>query len=172
VLHGAHRVREVADRLLAMLAIAIPRVQRMVDDKALDRRKADLKTTLDRMLFARDDLPATRARATNDSDRAHPDGLRFIDLKMLMIHAETTVAGSEIATKRNLTGIDYAMNLAFTSPDQRYATDWVERTLGAPLQVLGSGILLFVPQEYGRVVVVHGDGRLAYDPGAPLEDDD
>jgi hypothetical protein len=168
VLQGAHRLREIADRLLSMIAIAVPRVQRLAEDKAVERRKPQLEDVLARLQVARQDLPATRARAANEADHAHPDGLRGIDLEMLVIHAGAVIVGSEIATKRNATGIDFAIHLGSTSPEQRYAEDWVDRALGAPL----SGILLFTPPEYGRVVVVYGDGRLAYDPAQSDDDDD
>ncbi len=160
--HGPNRMRELSERLLAQINIASPRVQRMIDDESLARRHELLKSVMKGMQNARQDLPATRARASNDLDHTnHPDGLRQIDLEMLVTHMEAVVLGAECATKRNLTGIDYAAQLAKSVPDQRYVEDWLERALGTTAL---SGILLFTPQEYGRVVVVHHDGRLAYDP--------
>lgn len=164
VLQGVHKVRELCERLIAQLAIATPRIQRMIADDALERRRDMLNDLMKRMSWARQDLPATRARATNDFDHAmHPDGLREIDLEMLVTHMEAVILAAECATKRNLTGIDFAAYISKTPPDQRYVEDWLERALGTTVL---SGILLFVPPEYGRVVVVHGDGRLAYDPAA------
>lgn len=162
VFQGAFKVRELCERLLAQINIAQPRIQRLVDDDAIIRRRDMLKDLQRRLLEAREDLPATRARATNDLDR-HPDGLRQIDLEMLVTHMGAVVLAAECATKRNLTGIDYAAYISKTPPDQRYVEDWLERALGT---ITLSGILLFTPPEYGRVVVVHGDGRLAYDPAA------
>jgi hypothetical protein len=165
VIQGVHKVRELCERLLAQIYIAQPRIQRMVDDDSLERRRDLLKDLIRRILEARQDLPATRARATNDLDRS-PDGLREIDLEMLVTHMEAVVLAAECATKRNLTGIDYAAYISKTQPDQRYVEDWLERALGSSTL---SGILLFTPPEYGRVVVVFTDGRLAYDPGAKLD---
>jgi hypothetical protein len=170
VLQGAHRMRELADRLTAMITVATPRVQRMIEDQNLERRKSELEGVLQRLSAARADLPASRARAYNELDHNHPDGLRGIDLEMLVSDCEAAILGSEIATKRNLTGIDFSLRLAASLPEQRFADDWVDRALGGPLAGLPPGILLFTPPEYGRVVVVHADGRLAYDP-AQSEDD-
>lgn len=171
ILAGAHRVRELCERLVGLANVALPRLTRMVDDEALARRHDSLKDVVDRVIAARQDLPATRARANNDAEFDHPDGLREIDLEMLVRHTQAVSLGSELATKRNLTGIDFAMALVTSSPDQRYAEDWLTRALGtAPL----SGIFLFTPRDYGRVVIIHEDGRLAYDPAIamPSTDDD
>jgi hypothetical protein len=165
IFQGVHKVRELCERLIAQINIAWPRIERMIEDESLERRHAMLKDLMKRLRFARQDLPATRARASNDVDfESHPDGLRQIDLAMLVTHMEAVILAAECATKRNLTGLDYAAYTAKNPPDQRYVEDWLERALGTTQL---SGILLFTPQEYGRVVVVHGDGRLAYDPATP-----
>jgi hypothetical protein len=165
---GVHRIREMTERLVGLANVALPRVQRMIDDETLERRHGTLKDIVDRLHAARQDLPATRARANNDLDNDHPDGLREIDLEMLVAHTESVMVGTEVATKRNLTGIDFAIHLATTPPDQRYAEDWLDRALGTAGL---SGILLFTPREYGRVVIVYEDGRLAYDPAAAAPED-
>jgi hypothetical protein len=163
VICGVYRIRDLTERQVAMLTIAMPRIARMLDDKTVERRHAALKEIYDRANAARQDLPATRARASNELDDAHPDGLRSIDLEMLVAHMQTVIEATEVATKRNLTGIDFALHAARSIPDQRYVEEWLDRALGtADLP----GILLFTPAEYGRVVVVYEDGRLAYDPGA------
>ncbi|MCK6550463.1 hypothetical protein L6R52_31795 [Myxococcota bacterium] len=168
VLGGVHRIREACERLVAAAMIAVPRVKRMVDEPSLERRQGTLKEILEKMLAARQDLPATKARATNDLDAWHPDGLREIDLEMLVHHTSAVVIGSEVATKRNLTGLDFAIHTATSAPEQRYVQDWLDRILGTASI---SGILLLTPRDYGRVVVVYDDGRLAYDPAAPADED-
>lgn len=167
LLQGPLKIRELTERLIGLANVALPRLERMIDDESLERRHDRLKAIRDRSFAARQDLPATRARANNDLDPTHPDGLRAIDLEMLASDTGAVILGSEIATKRNLTGIDYAIRTVADRPEQRYAEDWMARVFGTV-----SGILLFTPPEYGRVVVVHEDGRLAYDPAGTAGDPD
>lgn len=168
VLQGLHRLRELADRLVALANVALPRVDRMIEDPGLEARKTELERVKQRMASARGELPSVRARAINDLERA-PDGLRALDLRLLVAYAEAMIIGTEVMTKRNVRGIDFALDVAGRPPDQRFVEDWIDRALGAGGLV---GILPFTPREYGRVLIVHADGRLAYDPAANTPEDE
>jgi hypothetical protein len=166
IVQGPRRVRDMTERLLNMIAVATPRILRMIDDKSLERRHDVLKRLMTRLQIAKEDLIATKSRAHNDS-LGSVDGMRGIDLEMLVATMLDVIMGSELASKRNLTGIDYALYLTSTQPDQPFVQAWIERAFG--VQRL-PGIIPFTPPDYGRTLIVYDDGRLAYDPAAPTED--
>ncbi len=169
VVQGVHRVQELTDRLIALNTVNQPRIQQMVAEDALSSRRPQLKDLRRRLNTARQELVSTRARAANDADTEvlNPDGLRLLDLAILTEQAETTVLGHEVARRRNAAGVDFGLGVAGRRPPQDYAEEWFERIYGA---AKNQSLLLFTPREYGRVVLVYGDGRLAYDPGAPLSE--
>lgn len=171
VLQGTHRMLELTERLLTMMTNAEPRARRMLNEESLEPRHKVLEKVKKRIGEARLELAQTRARAANDLDDEplKPDGLRYLDLHILTSHVRTAVLCHEVTTRRNLTGIDYGLAVAASVPDLRYAEDWLERALGSADM---HGVLLYWPPEYGRVVVVYDDGRLAYDPGAPIDEED
>ncbi len=70
----------------------------------------------------------------------------------------------EISGRRNAAGIDFGLRFAQNPPELDYAERWIAKVLGS--EALGE-ILLYWPREYGRVVLVHSDGRLLYDPKSP-----
>jgi hypothetical protein len=171
VLQGVHRLLELSERLLVLISIQFPRVLQMLKDDALVSKKEQLTELKGRLELARHELAQTRARAANDLDGEpqNPDGLRVMDLEVLKSHCQMVVIGHELTTRRNVTGIEFGLQVAVNVPNQRYVEDWLERALGsAELH----GILLFTPREYGRPVIVYDDGRLAYDPAQPLEGED
>ncbi len=171
VLQGAHRVLELTERLQTIMKNARPRTKRMLEEESLAPRKTVLEKVDKRIEEARLELVQTRARAANDFDDEplNPDGLRFVDLAILTSHVRTAVLCHEVTTRRNLRGIDYGIAVISRAPDLAYAEAWVERALGSAKM---NGILLYWPREYGRVLVVYDDGRLAYDPGATPEEDE
>ena len=171
VIQGVHRVLEMAERLIALNTVSIPRINEMVPDDALAARRGVLKDLRRRLNSARDELVTTRARASNDieTEPLHPDGLRLLDLIILSHQAETAIQAYEVARRRNVAGIDFGMAVSSQIPPQDYAEDWFERLFGYGKL---HNLLLFTPREYGRVVLVYEDGRLAYDPGAPTEDEE
>lgn len=170
VLAGAHRVRDVAERLVFLASGAQPRVRRLLEDDSVRPRRAILRELLSRLNGARQELAGTRARAANDEEGgpAHLDGLRFVDLKIISDHVRTQVMAHELVSRRNVVGIDFGLRYAQSAPQLEYAQDWLERLTGSSSM---ENVILFWPREYGRVVIVHEDGRLAYDPGAPYEDE-
>lgn len=171
VLQGAHRVLELTERLQTIMKNAKPRTKRMLEEESLAPRKNVIEKIDRRIAEAQLELVQTRARAANDFDDEplNPDGLRYVDLTILTSHVRTAVLCHEVTTRRNLRGIDYGIAIVSRAPDLAYAETWVERALGSAQM---NRILLYWPKEYGRVLVVYDDGRLAYDPGAPLEDDE
>ena len=166
VLQGVHRIQDLTERLISLNGVNLPRIQQMIGNDALASRKGELKDLRRRVNSARDELVATRARSANDLDTEllHPDGLRQLDLLILTEQAATTILAYEVVRRRNVAGIDYGLAVARRMPPQEYAEEWCERALGTAKM---RGLLLFTPREYGRVIVVYEDGRLAYDPGVP-----
>ena len=166
VLQGVHRVQELTERMIGLNNTNQPRINQMAGDENLAARKGPLRELRRRLNTARAELVATRARAANDldSEQLNPDGLRQLDLTILVQQTETSVLAHEIARRRNIAGIDFGLGMAGRVPPQEYAEEWFERALGASKM---RNLLLFTPREYNRVVIVHKDGRLAYDPGAP-----
>ena len=170
VIQGPHRLHELTERLRGMLAAYLPRVRLMRNDEIFLARKAVLDQLVKQLTTGSKELVHTRARAANDMDGepANPDGLRMVDLLILVSHVHTAVQALEIAQRRNVAGIDFGLAVARQVPDMRRAEDWLDRLMG---NAALNGILLYWPPSYGRVVIVYEDGRLAYDPGAEVEDD-
>ncbi|MEL7368771.1 MAG: hypothetical protein AAFN74_07660 [Myxococcota bacterium] len=170
VLHGVHRVQDLTERLIALNNINQPRINQMAGEETLGSRKGPVKDIRRRLNTARVELAATRARCNNDVDTEplQPDGLRLLDLTILTYQTETTILAHEVARRRNVAGVDFALSVVSRRPSMEFAEEWCDRVFGA--EELG-GLLLFLPRAYGRVVVVFDDGRLAYDPGAPTEEE-
>ncbi len=164
---GPQRVFELCERMRSHLNRAQPRIQQLIKDESLGMFKDPLKEVLKRLRLADEELPEVRSRAANemDIDVSHPGGLRLLDLQILVEHLYPIICASEISSRRNQAGIRFSFGLAQTPPDLRYAEEWMQRLFGARRL---RGVRLFWPQQYGRVVVVHEDGRLAYDP-LPVE---
>lgn len=171
VIQGAHRVLEMTERLQQLMSVAAPRAKRMIEEESLAPRKDVLEKITKRIAEARLELVQTRARAANDIDGEpiNPDGLRYLDLHILTSHLRTAVLCHEVTTRRNLRGIDYGISMASRAPDLPYAESWLDRALGSAQM---NGILLYWPPAYGRVLIVYDDGRLAYDPGAAVDEDE
>ncbi|MCA9554276.1 MAG: hypothetical protein KC933_29845 [Myxococcales bacterium] len=169
VIQGPHRLYEMTERLRHMMTAFVVRIRAMRGDDALASRRADLDMLVKRLNSGIKELVNTRARAANDmdSDVLRPDGLRVLDLRVLTSQITTSVEAQEVVRRRNVAGIDYGIAVARRAPDMAYAEDWLDRALG---NARLNGILLYWPPAYGRVVVVYEDGRLAYDPGASLDD--
>jgi len=161
---GPRRVLELTERLTSLVAQLEPRIRGLRADDGLAPRHAFLDDLLGRLRAARTELSRTRARAANAAGLpGNPDGLRFLDLLVLMAQTETVLTAHELSGRRNVTGIDFARGVAGRPPELSHAEAWLERLLGSARP---AGLLLFRPPHYGRVVLVHEDGRLAYDPGA------
>jgi len=169
VIQGPHRLHELTERLRAMLAAYLPRVRLMRNDDVFAARKPALDQLVKQLTTGTKELIQTRARAANDMDGepANPDGLRMVDLLILVSHVHTAMQAQEIAQRRNVAGVDFGLAVARQVPDMRRAEDWLDRLMGNSEL---NGILLYWPPSYGRVVIVYEDGRLAYDPGAEVED--
>lgn len=169
VLQGVHRILELTERLKGIAKVAEPRLRQMINDDALVSQKKEIKQLRSWVELAKKELVQTRARANNDlnPDPLKPDGLRMLDLDLLSGHTRTMIRAHEVTSRRNVTGIRVGLAFANRIPDLRYAEDWLERALGTTEL---NGILLFWPEEYGRVIVVYEDGRLAYDPLASDEE--
>jgi hypothetical protein len=171
VFQGVHRILELSEKLLSLFTVAQPRVKAMLHTESLAKRK-DVLLELAKMInAAKFELAQTRARAANDitGEPQSPDGLRLLDLDILSNYVESAVLAHEMTSRRNVTGLEYGIAVAFSLPHQRYAEEWLERLLGTAQM---HGALLFTPPEYARVILVYADGRLAYDPGASAEDAD
>ncbi|MBK6684181.1 MAG: hypothetical protein IPG45_06890 [Deltaproteobacteria bacterium] len=168
VFQGVHRILELTEKLLTLFNLGQPRVRSMLADDALKLRKEFLSDLHKRIAGARAELAQTRARAANDleGEPLSPDGLRLLDLEILADHTETGIMTHEVMARRNTTGLDFGVAVARALPLQRYAEEWVERLFGTAQM---HGALLFTPPDYGRVLLVYSDGRLAYDPGADVE---
>lgn len=170
VIQGPHRLFELTERLRGMLAAYLPRVDLMRKDDVFSPRKPQLEQLVKQLNTGVKELVQTRARAANDmeGEPANPDGLRMVDLLILVSHVHSAVSAHELAQRRNVAGLDFGLAVARQPPDMRRAEDWLDRLMGNSDL---NGILLYWPPSYGRVVIVYEDGRLAYDPGAPIEED-
>lgn len=171
ILQGVHRVRDMAERLLQTTTVQSPRIAQMIADDSLAQKKSQLEDISVRLDQARAELNQTRARASNDldSEPQNPDGLRALDLAILTSHTQVVIMAHEIVSRRNITGISFGLRVASGLPDQAYAEKWMDRLLGTSQM---RGILLFNPPEYGRLIIVYDDGRLAYDPYEIDDEDD
>lgn len=170
VIMGPHRLFELTERLRSMLLNLLPRVRQMRDDDAFVGRKKQLDMLVKQLNSGAKELVQTRARAANDMDgeAANPDGLRMVDLLILVSNVHVAVQAFEAGQRRNVTGLDFGFAVARQVPDISRSQRWLDRLMG---NAALNGILLYWPPAYGRVVIVYEDGRLAYDPGAPLDDD-
>lgn len=167
VIQGPHRLHEMTERLRAMISAYLPRVKLMRGDEVLASRRPELDRIVKELTTGAMELVQTRARAANDMDGApaNPDGLRMVDLLILVSQIQAVAQAHETVQRRNVAGLDFGMAMARQAPDMRVAEDWLDRLMGnADL----NGILLYWPPAYGRVVVVYEDGRLAYDPGREI----
>ena len=91
-----------------------------------------------------------------------------MDLDILRDHVRTLVTAQELCGRRNVAGIDFGLRCVERGPSLPEAEKWLQRFTGVSHV---EGAMLFWPKEYGRVVIVYEDGRLAYDPGAAFEDE-
>ncbi len=165
VIQGPHRLQEMTERLRTIMSAYLPRMKQMRSNEDLEARRPELTEVYKKLNSGTQELVQTRARAANDMDGsfANSDGLRIVDLLILVTQVQATVQAHEMVQRRNIAGLDFGMAIAAQPPDMRTAEEWLDRLMGnAEL----NGILLFWPPEYGRVVVVYEDGRLAYDPVA------
>lgn len=165
VIQGPHRLQEMTVRLRTIMCAYLPRMKQMRANDDLQARRSELSDVYKKLNSGSQELIQTRARAANDMDGAftHSDGLRIVDLLILVSQVQVTVQAHELVQRRNIAGLDFGLAVAAQAPDMRTAEEWLDRLMGnAEL----NGILLFWPPEYGRVVVVYEDGRLAYDPAA------
>jgi hypothetical protein len=160
---GPHWIRSLAEALIHLLAGATPRLKRMTEDPAIVDRVERLAEIMARSAALFEELHQTKARAQNDEEMGQLSANRlcYVDLRILVEAVEVAVALHELSTRRNVTGIDFALKVAAHRPSVMYAEEWSERVLGA--QKLPR-VLFFWPQEWGRLVLVYRDGRLAYDP--------
>lgn len=167
VIQGPHRIYEMTERLRGMIHAYLPRIRQMREDENMASRKPDLDAIVKQINTGTMELVQTRARAANDMDGApaNPDGLRMLDLVILVSQIQAAVEAHEVVQRRNVAGLDFGMASARQPPDMRVAEDWLDRLMGNSEL---NGILLYWPPAYGRVVVVYEDGRLAYDPGAEI----
>lgn len=169
VIMGPHRLFELTERLRSMLIALLPRVRLMRNDDMFAARKTALDTLVKQLTSGSQELVQTRARAANDMESlpTKPDGLRMVDLLILVSNVHVALQAQEIAQRRNVTGVDFGLAVARQAPDLSRAETWLDKLMG---NAALNGILLYWPPSYGRVVIVYEDGRLAYDPGAPVED--
>lgn len=168
VVEGAARFHELTGRLEYLATRAKPRLEQMMREPLLKPRHDLIEALLKEMGNARRELISVRAHAQNDMTSDRPGGMRIFDLLLLVHHGYCGIAATEIGAMRNLVGVERAVSLTAHPPDLDFAETWLDRVLpSAP----PSGIQLFDPPQLGRVVVVHDDGRLAYDP-LPVRSED
>lgn len=167
VVQGPGKVAEMAERIIAVIARARPRLAQMVRDEATQPRRGTLVQVFADTEIAEREAAQTKARATNDAEPylTKPDGLRRFDLRILVDACRAAILADEISHRRNTRGIDFALGVTQRKPDLHFCKHWLPKMTG--VRELRN-YLFFLPPEWGRVVLVHADGTLAYDPaGTP-----
>lgn len=165
ILLGPERLEAVAAVLLRKMAPLLSRLAQLTQDPSLSARRAVLEQLSKACAQTRDELGVAQVRARNEvRGLATRERLRWVDLWALKDAVRRVILLEEVCKRENLAGLDFARGRLAQRPSQAEAERWSRWLLG-PVH----GLLLFTPQEYGRVVVVHPDGRLLYDAGAEAE---
>lgn len=171
VTQGPGRLHELADKARGLIVQSHRRVETLVQGDGLPRpHRGWAEALLSAGKLALAELPEVRMRAANDMDPdvSRPYGLRLLDLMVLCDHVRACVGLTEAMRRPNPAGLGFARALFEHAPEPEFAETWVQRLMGsAPLR----GVQLFWPREYDRLLLVFDDGRLAYDPRPPDEDE-
>lgn len=169
VLEGAIRIVELCGKVEYLAMAGRPRLEVMLRNTILGPRHGEIQGYLDQVVKARNEIPGTRARAANDVPGNRPDGLRLFDLRNLVHFVSAVIGATEVSARRNLLAVDFAIELIERAPDMHFVETWIDRLM--PNAAL-DGVQFFEPPDFGRIVIVHDDGRLAYDPREEIEDDE
>ena len=164
VTQGPGRVLELAEKTYALLNKALPRLEMMTTQANIARHAPLLKQLASGARLGIEELTEVRSRGVNDADPfvSKPFGLRLLDLSVTALHVRTAVGVEEVSRRAHPAGVAWGRAILENPPTEEIGNTWVRRLLGSsPLR----GVQLFFPQEYGRLVLVFSDGRLAYDPG-------
>lgn len=163
VLGGPPRVLLMSERLIALASTALPRLKQKLDDPAFAALRPQVERLVRFIELGKKELVIVRSRAANECGIEHTstEGLRLEDIRNLAEHTNLVSEGVAVAACRNRSGAEYAMYVAARRPDLTHVREWSERVLGSADP---PGVIYYLPPEYGRVVLVHEDGRLAYDP--------
>lgn len=165
VLHGPAKVKDLILRVEIELRRTAPRLEMIASDPSLANARPLLKDLIARASPAIAEIPKLKARALNETKPNPSVGLTLKDLGVLVDLVRATVFGHEITARPSPAGVERTRQTFGGPPTLGVTKIWLKRLLpGLPA---ASAHLTDAP-ALGRVVVVHEDGRLAYDPaGAP-----
>ncbi len=158
VLHGPERVHALFGRLEAEGRRLVPRLQAHVELDGMDRPL--IEETVGELSALFKELPPVRARVANEPRGGIPVGMNTGDLRFLTRLIRAVVTGQEVVARPSLAGAARTRKLLAGAPLILDAVSWARRLLPSGTQ--GAAMLASGPGR--RVVVVFGDGRLAYDP--------
>lgn len=164
ILHGPERIHALLSKLEAEGRRLIPRLQAHAELDGMD--KALIEETLGELSALLKELPPVRARVANEPRGGQPVGMNTGDLRVFTRFLRAVITGHEVVARPSLAGAARTRKLLSAPPPIIDAVTWARRLLPSGTQ--GAAMLAKGP---GRVVVVFGDGRLAYDPAA-VDDDD
>jgi hypothetical protein len=164
VLHGPERVHALFGRLESEGRRLLPRLLAVVEQEGLDR--ALLEDTHAELTTLCRELGPVRARVANEPRGGVPVGMNTGDLKFIARFARAVIAATELVTRPSPAGVARTKRLLSRPPIMADALAWARRLL--PAGTRGAAMLA---QGGGRVLVVFGDGQIAYDPLAAPEDD-
>ena len=168
VTQGAGRVLEMAAKTEALIHQAVPRLNGLIEHPGVLAHREVLGQLVEAGRWALEELPEIRARASNELDVevSRPYGLRPLDLKVLAGHVRTAVGAYEMTRRPTMAGVRFGRRLFEGAPAPDLGKAWLKRIFksGPP-----RGVQFFWPPDYGRLLLVCEDGRLADDPGQPEE---
>lgn len=165
VLHGPARVHGLLSKLETEGRRLLPRLQAHAEIEGMDKALID-DTTGELSALLRE-LGPTRARVANEPRGGQPVGMNTGDLKVITRLLRAVITGQEVLARPNAAGAVRTRRLLSSRPIIADAVSWARRLLPSGTQ--GAAMLARGPSH---VVVVFGDGRLAYDPAAQEPDDD
>ncbi|MFO0727107.1 MAG: hypothetical protein U1E65_25220 [Myxococcota bacterium] len=165
VLHGPPRVRDLVVRIEIELRRIAPRLEVIAAEPSLAKARPLIDALVQRGRPLIADLPKLKARAANETKPNPVVGLVIGDLLAIAALVRTVAMGSELTAKPSPAGIDRARRQFDASPPIALVRTWVKRLLPD----LAASAMIGVDPAFGRVVLVHEDGRLAYDAAAMPE---
>lgn len=163
VLHGPERVHALLVRLEAEGRRLVPRVLAVAEQEGLDR--AMLEDTHAELAGLLRELGPVRARVANEPRGGVPVGMNTADLKFLARLTRAVITATELVTRPSPAGMARTKRILSRPPIMADALGWARRLL--PAGTHGTAMLA---DGGGRVLVVFGDGQIAYDPAAPVDD--
>jgi hypothetical protein len=168
ILHGPERVHALLGRLEAEGRRALGRLKAQSELEGLDRQL--ISDTIAELEALFRDLAPVRARVANEPRGGQPVGMNGGDLKFMVRLIRAVITAMEVMARPSASGALRTKRFLSTSPIMPDALNWARKLLPAGTQ--GAAKLAQGPD---RVVVVFGDGRIAYDPAravAAAADDD